>query len=138
MIGYVVLCRQCLLSELTKCVGYKMLIAILLPRRHRASHNEFNMTTLHFRVTGLVQHVWFRGWTIETARGLGLVGWVRNMPDGSVAGQAQARDGSEQGRAALERFRALLSQGPPSARVDLVDAGYIDIPDRFEDFSVRR
>ena len=94
--------------------------------------------TLHFRVTGLVQHVWFRGWTIETARRLGLVGWVRNMPDGSVAGQAQALEDSEQGRAALERFRELLRDGPPSARVDLVDAGYIDIPERFDEFHVRR
>jgi len=95
------------------------------------------MSTLHFRVTGLVQHVWFRGWTQLTARNLGLSGWVRNMPDGSVAGQAQAREDSEEGRAALERFRLLLRQGPPAARVDLVDAGYIDIPERFDAFHVR-
>ena len=98
--------------------------------------------TLHFHVTGLVQGVWFRGWTRETARALGLRGWVRNMPDGSVAGQAQAPNDSEggdteQGRAALERFRQELQAGPPSARVDLVDAGYIDIPERFDGFTVR-
>ena len=95
------------------------------------------ISTLHFRVVGRVQGVWFRGWTQETARALGLVGWVRNMPDGSVAGQAQAPDGSEAGRAALERFRRELQDGPPSARVDLVDAGYIDLPERFQGFSVR-
>ena len=94
--------------------------------------------TLNFRVTGLVQHVWFRGWAQLTGRNLGLVGWVGNLPDGSVAGQVQARVGSEQGRAALERFRLLLRTGPPSARVDLVDASYSDIPERFEDFHVRR
>ena len=108
--------------------------------------------TLHFRVTGRVQHVWFRGWTIETAHVLGLTGWVRNMPDGSVAGQAQARDCSDdpgdaddagdaddvgEGRAALERFRLELRHGPPSARVDLVEAGYIDLPERFEGFTAR-
>lgn len=87
--------------------------------------------TLHFRVTGLVQHVWFRGWTIETARALGLNGWVRNMPDGSVAGQAQGP------QEALEGFRQALALGPPSARVDLLDAGYIDLPERFDGFSVR-
>jgi len=87
--------------------------------------------TLHFRVTGLVQHVWFRGWTIETARALGLNGWVRNMPDGSVAGQAQGP------QEALERFRLALTHGPPSARVDLLDAGYIDLPERFDGFRVR-
>jgi acylphosphatase len=95
------------------------------------------MTTLHFSVTGLVQGVWFRGWTRETALTLGLTGWVRNMPDGSVAGQAQAPDDSEQGRAALERFRQELSSGPPSARVDLVEAGSIDIKERFDAFTVR-
>ncbi|OGR39253.1 MAG: hypothetical protein A2051_08015 [Desulfovibrionales bacterium GWA2_65_9] len=103
--------------------------------------------TLHFHVVGLVQGVWFRGWTRETARALGLVGWVRNMPDGSVAGQAQAPNDSEQGaseqgdteqgRAALERFRQELQAGPPSARVDLVDAGYIDIPECFDGFTIR-
>jgi acylphosphatase len=93
--------------------------------------------TLHFRVTGRVQHVWFRGWAIETARALGLVGWVRNMPDGTVAGQAQAHEDTPEGRAALERFRLELRSGPPRARVDLVDAGYIDLPERFEDFNVR-
>ena len=87
--------------------------------------------TLHFRVTGHVQHVWFRGWTQQTARALGLSGWVRNMPDGSVAGQAQGPQDM------LERFRQALTQGPPSARVDLVDAGYIDIPERFAGFVVR-
>lgn len=98
--------------------------------------------TLHFHVTGRVQGVWFRGWTREAARALGLTGWVRNIPDGSVAGQAQAphdsgRDDPEQGRAALERFRQELHHGPPSSRVDLVDAGYVDIPERFTDFVIR-
>jgi len=39
---------------------------------------------------------------------------------------------------ALERFLQELREGPPSARVDLVDAGYIDIPETFDGFSVRR
>ncbi len=95
------------------------------------------ISTLHFRVTGRVQGVWFRGWTQLTARSLGLTGWVRNMPDGSVAGQAQARDDSAEGRAALERFRQELTQGPPSARVDLLDASYIDLSERFQGFIVR-
>lgn len=96
------------------------------------------MRTLNFRVTGLVQHVWFRGWTQLTAQGLGLGGWVRNAPDGSVSGQAQATEDSGQGRAALERFVELLHLGPPSARVESVEVELIDLPERFDGFHVRR
>jgi Acylphosphatases len=95
------------------------------------------MQTLTFRVTGLVQHVWFRGWTQLTAQSLGLHGWVRNQADGSVFGQAQAED-SAQGRAALERFRHLLREGPPTARVAAVEESLAELPERFEGFSVRR
>ncbi|MDR3640569.1 MAG: acylphosphatase [Humidesulfovibrio sp.] len=93
--------------------------------------------TLSFRVTGLVQHVWFRGWTQMTAGALGLNGWVRNLSDGSVAGQAQAADDSEEGGAGLARFRELLAEGPPTARVSRVEAELLDLPERFHDFQVR-
>jgi len=92
-------------------------------------------TSLRFRVTGRVQHVWFRGWAQQTARNLGLAGWVRNEPDGSVRGVAQ---GSTE---ALERFRLALYEGPPSALVGTVEAeletqeGDSEI---FADFVVRR
>lgn len=63
-------------------------------------------------ITGRVQGVWYRGWTVETATGLGLSGWVRNRADGSVeavfAGPA----------AAVDRMLAACRQGPPAARVD--------------------
>ena len=36
-----------------------------------------------------VQGVFFRACTAEEAQELGLVGWVRNTPTGSVAGEAQ-------------------------------------------------
>lgn len=35
-------------------------------------------------VTGRVQGVGFRYWTLEEAVRLGIKGWVRNEPDGSV------------------------------------------------------
>lgn len=70
------------------------------------------MESRAYRVTGRVQGVGFRWWTQRVAEELGLIGDVRNLPDGAVevraAGAASALD-------ALERA---LHEGPPSARVE--------------------
>jgi acylphosphatase len=66
-------------------------------------------------VHGRVQGVWFRGWTVDVARGLGLDGWVRNRTDGAVEILVQ---GDEAAILALaERCRS----GPPAARVERVE-----------------
>ncbi|WP_314714996.1 acylphosphatase, partial [Sphingobium yanoikuyae] len=38
----------------------------------------------HLMILGRVQGVFYRNWTVDAARGLGLTGWVRNRMDGSV------------------------------------------------------
>ena len=63
------------------------------------------------RVSGRVQGVSFRWCTQEQARGLGVVGWVRNEPDGSVAGHFEGPT------ADVEALVAWCHQGPPQARV---------------------
>jgi len=65
-----------------------------------------------FRVTGTVQGVFFRAWTRDTARTLGLDGTVRNRSDGSV--EVHARGEVE----ALEELQERLWKGPPAARVE--------------------
>lgn len=62
-------------------------------------------------VTGRVQGVGFRAWTQARAKGLGLSGWVRNKPDGSVS--ALLVGPPEAVETMLERLR----EGPPAARV---------------------
>jgi len=62
-------------------------------------------------IHGDVQGVCFRYYAKCEADGLGISGWVRNMPDGSV--DALIR-GSE---TKLVTMRKWLSQGPPMARV---------------------
>jgi acylphosphatase len=39
---------------------------------------------LFVQITGRVQGVWYRGWTVEAANQIGIEGWVANRPDGSV------------------------------------------------------
>ena len=70
----------------------------------------------HLVVTGLVQGVFFRAWTKEQADALGVSGWVRNCADGSVEAHVE---GDEEG---VEALIKRLRHGPPSARVERVDA----------------
>ena len=66
-------------------------------------------------VSGRVQGVWYRGWTVDQAVALGLDGWVRNRRDGSV--EALAVGESDAVAALIERCR----RGPPAARVDGIE-----------------
>ncbi len=68
----------------------------------------------HVTITGRVQGVFFRAWTAEQAKALGVNGWVRNAPDGSVEAHLQGD------RWAVQRLIELLHRGPPSAVVDEV------------------
>lgn len=44
------------------------------------------------KVTGRVQGVSFRWYAVQEARRLGVRGWVRNDPDGSVSGHLEGDD----------------------------------------------
>ena len=81
------------------------------------------------RVSGRVQGVGFR-WSAQTeAEGLGVLGWVRNRPDGGVEAHVQ---GSAD---AVERMLAWMRRGPVGARVDeveIADAVTLDGVDSFE------
>jgi acylphosphatase len=74
------------------------------------------MSRLHVRVTGVVQGVGFRWFVRERARRLGLSGWVRNLPDGSVEVLADGEQGQ------LDLLMGELRRGPDGARVSGVVA----------------
>jgi len=79
------------------------------------------------RIEGRVQGVMFRESARRTAQPMGITGYVKNMPDGSVQVLACGDKG------ALERFTAWLRQGPPLANVDGLDwiASANKCPDSF-------
>lgn len=67
-----------------------------------------------FLVTGRVQGVGFRWFTRAHAERLDLVGYVCNLPDGSVLCEAQGSC------AAVAELGELLHAGPPGASVQRV------------------
>ena len=82
-------------------------------------------------VTGRVQGVGFRYFVARAARGLGLTGYVRNLPDGTVEVAASG------GRAALETLGALLEKGQSGAVVESVNLDWSSPPDVEGRFDVR-
>lgn len=80
------------------------------------------MIAVRVRITGRVQGVWYRGWTVDQANARGLDGWVRNRRDGSVealfSGPAEVVDDM------IEACR----RGPPAARVDAVTQDPAEAP----------
>ena len=79
------------------------------------------MIARHLMIHGRVQGVWYRAWTVETARGLGLTGWVRNRTDGSVEAVIEGED------AAVAQFMALAQGGPPAADVARIEATDVSV-----------
>ena len=71
--------------------------------------------TTRFEVFGMVQGVGFRWFVARHARSLGLTGYARNLPSGSVEVMV---DGPAEALPALER---LLQAGPANAQVDRVE-----------------
>ncbi len=69
------------------------------------------VTAIRCVVGGRVQGVFFRASTVERARRLGLAGWARNLPDGTV--EVVAAGPHE----ALGELTQWLWQGPRLARV---------------------
>lgn len=70
-----------------------------------------DLLRLRLRITGRVQGVWYRGATEREATRLGVHGWVRNRPDGSVEALVEGAP------AAVRALIAWCRTGPPGARV---------------------
>ncbi len=86
---------------------------------------------LHAIVYGRVQGVNFRAYTARRGRELGLTGWVRNRPDGTVETLAEGD------QASLEALLEFLRVGPPSAHVSRVEHLWEEGSGDLEEFTIR-
>lgn len=86
---------------------------------------------LHATIHGRVQGVGFRYFVVQTARPLGLPGWVRNRRTGTVEVVAEGA------RPDLEQFLNRLRLGPPSALVTDIELEWLPASGEFNGFESR-
>lgn len=85
---------------------------------------------VRYIVIGRVQGVWFRASTQDRADTLGLTGWARNLPDGSVEVIASGHKDK------LQELHAWLHQGPELA--DVIEVRSEELPwQEFERFAIK-
>jgi acylphosphatase len=89
------------------------------------------LTARVIKVSGKVQGVFYRASAKDQADALGIMGFVRNEPDGSVYIEAEAEE------AIMNRFIDWCRQGPRMARVDRCDVSGKEAAG-FENFEIRR
>lgn len=87
-------------------------------------------TGVHLLISGQVQGVFFRHGAKQVAQRLGIVGWIRNNPDGSVEALACGRKEN------LEEFIAWCKQGPPFAQVEKVEVDWTGKEEEFDSFDI--
>lgn len=82
-------------------------------------------------ITGLIQGVFFRQGVKEQADALGLTGWVRNEPDGSV--EIVAEGGEEN----LQKLSEWCRKGTEWSRVDRIEIEWLEARGEFEGFEIK-
>ena len=81
-------------------------------------------------VRGRVQGVYFRASAQREARRLGITGWVRNRPDGSVEIVAEGEEVS------IRELYGWAQKGPSAARVERVETRWRSYTGEFPDFRI--
>jgi len=91
-----------------------------------------DLAAVRVMVYGDVQGVFFRTFAAQKAKGLGLKGYVHNLPrGGSVEVVAEGE------RKRLEELITYLNVGPPAARVERVFTNWSEHSGRYTEFSVK-
>lgn len=92
---------------------------------------EDRLERLRIVITGRVQGVGYRWWFQNRAMEIGLTGWVRNRTNGAVEAEIQGTPDQ------LETLIRSAWQGPPLAKVILIDRNSIGAVDGETGFSRR-
>jgi acylphosphatase len=90
-----------------------------------------DLAYIKITVHGQVQGVFFRAFTSRIAKSLGLKGYVRNSPSGTVEVHAEGN------RDKLEELVNQLHSGPPEALVEKVENEWAEFTGQFINFEVR-
>jgi acylphosphatase len=90
-----------------------------------------DLASVQATVYGSVQGVFFRAFVSQQAKGLGLVGYVRNLPGGEVEVTAEGE------RKQLEELVSHLKVGPPAASVERVVTNWAEYSGKYAGFSIR-
>lgn len=85
----------------------------------------------HVLISGNVQGVNFRYYIIERAKGLGIKGWVRNLPSGEVEAVFEGEEGK------IKEMLKWCKKGSSFAKVDDVKVEFKDYKGKFDDFEMR-
>jgi len=93
---------------------------------------EPERTRVRLVIEGRVQGVFFRASTAQDAQWLGVTGWVRNCPDGSVEIVAEGL------KTKIDEFIAWCHHGPRGAIVSRVSQQFEAFSNEFERFGIRR
>ena len=88
------------------------------------------MRVLKAKVSGKVQGVWFRKYTLDSARDIGVVGMVKNLVDGTVLVNVSGDDEN------LRKFKELLENGSPNSIVDKIDYSWEDSCVEYSTFEI--
>ncbi len=82
-------------------------------------------------ISGVVQGVGFRHFTVETAKAYGVKGYVKNLANGKVYCEAEAD------RGILKDFIKELKVGPSTARVSDVKVEEFETLNDYQNFKVK-
>lgn len=88
------------------------------------------MKRVHAFIEGRVQGVFYRAFARDSARALGLSGWVRNLADGRVEAVFEGEEEK------IEKMLAFLKKGPPYAVVKNLEVEEEEYKGEFRGFAV--